>query len=557
MKCGKRIVAKETLAEASRKDAVPESERRQLTVMFCDLVGSTPLSEQLDPEELWEVLRAYQQTCAEVVQRFDGHIAQLLGDALLVYFGWPQAHEDDAQRGVKTGLGMLEAMGTLNARLEKDKGIQLKIRVGIHTGLVVVGEMGGGDHKEQLALGETPNIASRLQGLAEPDTVVLSAATFQLVQGFFTVENLGPQTLKGIPASVQVYRVLGESDAQSRLDVAMTRGLTPLVGREQETGLLLEKWAQVKDGLGQVVLLSGEAGVGKSRLVRVLKNHVSDELYHGWECRSSPYHQNTSLYSITELFHRMLQWHPDDTPDDRLVRLERMLSPYRLSLEETIPLFAPLVSLPISEDQYPPLHLTAQQQRQKTFEALIAILLELAEQQPVLFILEDLHWVDPTTLEFLDLLIDQIQTASIHLLLTYRLEFQPTWNRCSHLTHVRLDRLARGQIERMVTQVAGGKNLPEQLVEQIVEKTDGVPLFVEELTKAVLDSGNLHEVGDHYELTGPLPSLAIPATLQDSLMARLDKLVTAKTIAQCAAVIGRQFSFDLLQAVAKGWSMRN
>lgn len=550
MKCGNRLVAKDTPAEAPREDAVPESERRQLTVMFCDLVGSTPLSEQLDPEELREIVRAYQQTCAEVVQRFDGHIAQLLGDALLVYFGWPQAHEDDAQRGVKTGLGMLEAMAVLNDRLEKDKGIQLEIRVGIHTGLVVVGEMGGGDHKEQLALGEAPNIASRLQGLAEPDTVVLSAATFQLVQGFFTVENLGLRMLKGIPASVQVYRVLRESDAQSRLDVAMTRGLTPLVGREQEIELLLEKWARVKDGLGQVFLLSGEAGVGKSRLVQVLKNHVTVEPYSLLECRSSPYYQNTSLYAITDLFHRMLQSHPDDTPEERLARLERTLSPYRLPLKETVPLFAPLVSLPISEDRYPPLHLTAQQQRQKTFEALIAILLELAEQQPVLFILEDLHWADPTTLDFFDLLIDRIQTASIYILLTYRLDFQPTWDLCSHLTHVRLDRLSRGQIERMVSRVAGGKNLPEQLVQQIVEKTDGVPLFVEELTKAVLGSDNLHEVDDHYELTGTLPSLAIPATLQDSLMARLDKLVTAKTIAQCAAVIGRQFSYDLLQAVS-------
>jgi class 3 adenylate cyclase len=277
-----------------------EAERRQLTVMFCDLVGSTPLSEQLDPEDLREVVRAYQQTCAQVVQRFDGHIAQFLGDGLLVYFGWSQAHEDDAQRAVRAGLGMVDALGTFNTRLERERGLRLAIRVGIHTGLVVVGEMGGGGHQEQLALGDTPNIASRIQGLAAPNTIVMSAAASQLVQGYFTCQALGAHTLKGVAAPMPVYRVLGESGAQSRLEVATSRGLTPFVGREQAVRLLVERWEHAQEGHGQIVLLSGEAGIGKSRLVQVLKDHVATTPHTRWECRSLPYYQHTALYPITE-----------------------------------------------------------------------------------------------------------------------------------------------------------------------------------------------------------------------------------------------------------------
>jgi class 3 adenylate cyclase len=519
--------------------------------MFCDLVGSTPLSEQLDPEDLREVVRAYHQTCAEVVQRFDGHIAQLLGDALLVYFGWPQAHEEDAQRAVRTGLGMLEAMGVLNTRLEREKGIRLAIRVGIHTGLVVVGEMGGGGHQEQLALGETPNIASRLQGLAEPDTIAISEATYRLVQGYFVCDDFGFHTLKGVTEPQQVYGVLQESGAQSRLDIAATRGLTPLVGRESEVTLLLERWNQTKDGQGQFVLLSGEGGIGKSRLVQVLKEHGADEPHIRWECRSAPYYQNTALYPVTDLFHRTLQWRPEDSSDAKLAKLERTLSQYRLPLEESVALFAPLLSLPVPEDRYPPLMLSPQRQRQKTLEAIVAILLELAEQQPVLFILEDLHWTDPTTLEFLDLLIDQIPTAAICTLLTCRPTFQPSWHHRSYLTEVTLNRLSRSQIAQMAEHVSGGKTLPADVLQQIVAKTDGVPLFVEEMTKAVLESGILKEVNGQYEVTGSLSALAIPTTLHDSLMARLDRLVTAKGIAQIGATIGRQFSYELLQAVSE------
>jgi class 3 adenylate cyclase len=359
-----------------------DAERRQLTVMFCDLVDSTKLSSQLDPEDWRDVVRAYQRVCTEVIQRYDGHIAQLLGDGLLVYFGYPQAHEDDPQRAVRTGLGILDAIDDLNTRLKRAKGLQLALRMGIHTGLVVVGAMGGQGRQEQLALGETPNIASRIQGLAEPNTIALSAATYRLVQGYFECQELGEQTLRGIAQPLAVYRVLGESGAQSRLDIISTRGLTPLVGREQEIGLLLERWEQAKAGHGQVVLLSGEAGIGKSRLVQVLKDHVANEPHVRWECRSSEYSQNTALFPLTDLFQRILRIEAHETSDAKLEKLERVLDQHRLPLEETVPLFAPLLSLSLPEDRYPLLNLLSpQRHRQKTLETIVAILLELATFQ--------------------------------------------------------------------------------------------------------------------------------------------------------------------------------
>jgi class 3 adenylate cyclase/predicted ATPase len=532
--------------------APPEAERRQLTVLFCDLVDSTRLASQLDPEDYRAVVRAYQHTCAEVIQRFDGHIAQYLGDGLLVYFGYPQAHEDDAQRAVRTGIGIIEAMGALNTHLEQAKSIQLAVRLGIHTGLVVVGAMGGAGRQEQLALGEVPNVASRIQGLAEPNTVALSAATYHLVQGYFECQGLGEQTLRGVAEPIAVYRVMGESGAQSRLEVAATRGLTPLVGRESEVTLLLERWHQVKDGQGQVVLLSGEGGIGKSRLVQVVKDHVANEPHTRWECRSLPYYQNTALYPFIDFFQRALHWHQDETPEEKLAKLEQQLRQYRLPVAETVPLFAPLLSLTLPEDRYPPLTLSPQRQRQKTLESLVAMLLERAEREPVLFILEDLHWTDPTTLEFLSLLVEQVPTAALYMLLTCRPEFQPAWHHRSFLSEVIVNHLSRQQIEQMATHMAGGKALPADIIQQLVDKTDGVPLYVEEMSKALLESGHLKAVDGHYELTGTLPALAIPATLHDSLMARLDRLLTAKVLAQLGATIGRQFSYALLKAVSQG-----
>jgi class 3 adenylate cyclase len=402
-----------------------DAERRQLTVLFCDLADSTRLAGQLDPEDLRKVVLAYQATCVEVLRRFDGHVAQYLGDGLLVYFGYPQAHEDDAQRAVRAGLGILDAMGTLHISPERDKIIRLAVRIGIHTGPVVVGAMGSGGRHEQLALGETPNLAARLQSLAAPNTVAISATTHRLVQGYFRCDDLGSPSLKGVETPLRVYRVVAESAAQSRLDVAGATGLTPLVGREAEVAFLRERWAQSTDGLGQVVLISGEAGIGKSRLVHVLTERVVDMGAQRVTLRCSPYHTNSALYPVIEHLRRLLHWHQEETPAAQLATLEHALRTVHLPLAETVPLLAALAALPAPE-RYPPLTLSPQRQKQKTQEALVAWLLAETAQQPVLAVWEDLHWADPSTLELLGLLLDQVPTARLLLVLTGRPEFRPS-----------------------------------------------------------------------------------------------------------------------------------
>jgi class 3 adenylate cyclase/predicted ATPase len=529
--------------------ALPEAERRQLTVLFCDLVESTRLAGQLDLEDYREVIRAYQAACADVIQQFDGTIAQYLGDGLLVYFGYPQAHEDDAQRAVRTGLGIVKALDTLRQRLTQEHALRLAVRVGIHTGLVVVGAIGGGARQEQLALGDTPNIAARVQNLAVPDTVVITEATLHLVQGYFTCNALGPHPLRGVSTAIHIHQVLEESGVQSRLDVAVTRGLTPLVGREVEISLLRDGWVQVQNGRGHTIALSGEAGIGKSRLVQVVKDYSADTPHTRMECRCSPYYQHTALYPIIDLVERMLHFQRDEALDSKLEKLEQALTQYRLPLHETMPLMATLLSLPVPEARYAPLPLTPERLRQKTLEALFAMVLELAERRPMLFILEDLHWVDSSTLEFLHLLISQRATAAILTVLTYRPEFQvpQEWRTC--LTPLALQRLSPNDVATMVMQVTDGKPLPPEVLQHVVKNTDGVPLFVEELTKTIVESGLLRETDRHYELTGPLPTLAIPTTLHDALMARLDRLNTVKAVAQLGATLGRTFAYDLLEAV--------
>jgi len=381
--------------------------------------------------------------------------------------------------------------------------------------------------------------------------VAISDATYRLVQGYFAYQDLGAHALRGVPELLRLYQVLSASGATSRLDVAQPRGLTPLVGREQEVGLLVERWEQVKAGHGQVVLLTGEAGIGKSRLVQILKEYITNQPHVRWECRSLSYFENTALFPLTDLFQRLLRFQAEDTPDTKLEKLVSALSQYRLPLEESVQLFAPLLSLPLSEDTYIPLQLSPQRQRQKALETLVAILQKLAEHQPVLFILEDLHWTDPTTLEFLNLLIEQIPTTSILTVLTCRPHFQPSWHHRLYLTEMTLNHLSHTQVEQLVKRMTDGKTLPQEVLTQIIEKTDGVPLFVEEMTKAILELGQLKALDGHYELTGSFSTFAIPATLQDSLMARLDRLMTGKVIAQLGATIGRQFSYALLQAVAQ------
>jgi predicted ATPase len=422
------------------------------------------------------------------------------------------------------------------------------VRVGIHTGVVVVGAMSK-DERAPLALGDAPAIAAQVQGLAAPNTVVISPTTLRLVEGYFDSRALGVHVLEDPAEPLAVYQILQEWTTQSRFEIMATKGLTPLVGREQEVGLLRERWARVKDGLGQVVLVSGEAGIGKSRLVQGLKEYLVGEAHTCIEYRAWSYYQQSAFYPVVEHMQRLLQFRKDDTPEERLRKLEAVLGPYDFALEEVIPLFAALLLLPLA-DRYASLTLTPERQKQKTLEALLIWLLQEAERQPVCLIMEDLHWVDPSTLEWLSLLIDQIPTARVLMLLLFRQDFRPPWAVRSHLTHLALGRLSPQQTEGMIGNVVEGKLLPAEVVQQLVATTDGVPLFVEELTKMVVELGLVKEREGRYELPGPLPSLAIPATLHDSLMARLDRLGSAKQVAQLGAVVGREFAYEVLQAVS-------
>jgi len=527
----------------------PEAERRQLTVMFCDLQGSTALSQQLDPEVLREVIRSYQEVCAGAVGRFEGHIAKYLGDGLLIYFGYPQAHEDDPQRAARAGLAILEDMLGLNTQADKD--LELAVRIGVHTGLVVAGEMGGGDTVEALAIvGETPNIAARLQEAAEPNTLVISDITAYLIQGFFLCEAMGFHDLKGISQPMELFRVVEESGAQTRFDVAAATQLTPLVGREQEVGLLMDRWEQVEEGLGQVVLVSGEAGIGKSRLLQAINDRLAGRPHYRQEYRCSPYHQNSVLHPVIDFLQRWLGFRREDSPEERLAKLERGLADYSVQTTEAVTLLAGILSVPL-DDQYPPLNLSPQGQRQKTMELLVQLVMQAASKQPVLAVFEDLHLADPTTLEFLSLLVEQAPTARVLAMFTFRPEFTPPWGSRSHLTQITLNRLPRRLATDMMAPLTGGKELPDEVVSQIAAKSDGVPLFVEELTRMVIESGLLREVDGRYELSGPLPALAIPSTLQDSLTARLDRLSSVRESVQLAAVLGREFSYELIRAVSQ------
>jgi class 3 adenylate cyclase/predicted ATPase len=520
----------------------PHAERRQLTVMLCDLVGSTALSAQLDPEEMRDVLRLYQDAAAGAVARFEGHVAKFMGDGVLAYFGWPKAHEDEAERAVCAGLELVRIVATLAPPTK----LRLEVRVGVATGLVVVGDLiGEGAAQEEAVVGETPNLAARLQSLAEPGGVVISPVTRQLVGGRFRCADLGAQHLKGFVEPVRAWRVIGEGRAEGRFEARQTGRVTPLVGREHELGLLLDRWQQAKEGEGQIVALCGEAGVGKSRLVRALRERLAGEAYTPVSHFCSPYHQATALYPIVGLLERAAGLSREDPPQRQLDKLEAMVPTASAAV---VALFADLLAIPTG-GRFPALGLSPQRQKERTFAALLDQLAGLAARQPVLALYEDVHWSDPTTLELLDLAVDRVQDLRVLALVTFRPEFRPPWIAAAHVTLLTLNNLSRRQTAAMVEQVTGGKALPPEVLEQIVAKTDGVPLFVEELTKTVLEAGLLRDSGDRYILRGPLPPLAIPTTLYDSLVARLDRLAPVKEVAQIGAVIGREFAHELIAAV--------
>ena len=550
----------ETVPALPRATETPEPEiptaettaaesRRQLTVMFCDLVGSTELSTRLDPEDLQEIIHGVQESCAEVVGSFGGHIAQYLGDGILVYFGYPQAHENDAERAILSGLGIIEALAGLKS--ERDKGIKPSVRIGIATGLVVVGErIGEGAQRETTGIGETPNIAARLQAVAEPNTIVIGAATHEIVKTAFTCEDLGALELKGVAEPMRSWRVTGVTKAEEAVDENTTVDGFELFGRDEEVGLLERRWGQSMDGHGQAVLISGQAGIGKSTLAETLGRRIKKEGFACTTFRFSPYYTNSALYPVIEHIKRLSQWEAGDAPYTYLAKLERMLANYDWDTKEVVPLFAALLSLELPAGRYPPLNLTPQEQKQRTLDVLVAWTLEEAERQPIFQLWDDLHWADPTTLELLGLLMDHAATASILIVLTFRQAFIPPWSTRSHMTPITLSRLEESDIEAIVRQLAGGKALPTEVVQHIVDKSDGVPLYAEELTKAILGSGLLQEETDRYDLTGPLSSVKIPATLQESLSARLDRLPKLREVAQLGAVLGREFDYDMLRAIA-------
>jgi class 3 adenylate cyclase/tetratricopeptide (TPR) repeat protein len=518
------------------------AERRQLTVMFCDLVGSTALSARLDPEDLRDVIGAYHRTVAGVVKSFDGFVARYMGDGVLIYFGYPQAHENDAERAVRAGLGVIDAVGRLNV-----KSVKLEARVGIATGLVVVGDLIEGSIRERDVVGETPNLAARLQALAEPDTVVIAAGTRRLVGDLFEYRDLGAVGLKGFAAPVPAWQVLRPSAVASRFEALRGSMLTPLVGRDEELDLLLRRWARAKAGDGQVVLVSGEPGIGKSRLTAALAERLQAEPHLRLRYFCSPHHQDSALFPFIDQLGRAAGFGHDDPPAARLEKLEALLVRAEPPGED-VAFLVDLMSLPASE-RHPLPNLSPQRKKERTLEALIRQLVGLARRQPMLVVFEDAHWSDPTSRELLDLTVERVYSLPVLLIVTFRPEFQPPWTGQPQVTMLALNRLDRRDRTVLVEQIAGGKALPDEVVAQIVDRTDGVPLFVEELTKSVLESGLLREETDRYVLDRGLPPLAIPTTLQDSLLARLDRLSSVRLVAQIGAAIGRQFPYELLRIV--------
>ena len=538
-------LATESLVKPEAECKAQSAERRQLTILFCDLVGSTALSQRLDPERLRELMQAYQQACRGVIEKYEGHVAQYLGDGLMVYFGWPQAHEDDAARAIRAGLEVSDAVPKLTIA-----STPITVRVGIHTGLVVVGETGQGDASiPRAAVGETPNIAARLQTLADPGSVVVSDRTQALAAGLFDYTDLGPHPLKGVAEPIRLFRVRAARAIESRFEA--TRGelaLSPLVGREEEIALLLRRWQQAKEGEGQVVQVGGEPGVGKSRLAHGVSERLSQERYTVLRHQCSPYHVNSALHPAIEQFERAAGFTREDSIEQKLDKMEAQLAGDELQVAAFAPLFAALLSLPT--ERYPPVNLSPQKQKEKTLEALAGQVEALAQRQPVLIIYEDVQWIDATSQEALDLLVPRLRDLPVLMIVTYRPEYGARWTDQAHVSALGLNRLGRRQSAELVDKVAGGKTLPQEVLDQIVAHADGVPLFVEELTKSMLESRLLREERDRYVLDGPLPALAIPTTLRDSLIARLDRLAPVREVAQIGACIGREFTYELLAAVS-------
>lgn len=530
----------EPIMAMERGEPGRQAERRQLSIMFCDLVGSTELSQRLDPEDLRTVMRQYQGVVAGAVSRYEGHVAKFLGDGVLAYFGWPRAHEDQAERAIHAGLDAVAAVEGLKV----DGDDRLRARVGIATGQVVIGDFV--DETGALA-GETPNLAARLQAMADPGTVVIAPGTRRLIGYAFELCEEVEHRLKGFAEPVRAWRVVGTARPESRFDAAHGTALTGFVGRAQEIALLRDRWERAKRGKGQAVLISGEAGIGKSRIVREFREKLGAEPHTRLHYQCSPHQINSAFNPIIEQLQRAAEFRQDDTAEVKLDKLDRLLAATLDDASEAAPLMAALLSLPTG--RYPPLVMTPQRQKLQSIAALVAQFEAHTRKNPVLVLVEDVHWIDASTLETFDAVVDRAQDLAVLIVMTHRPEFAPRWTGYGHVTHDSLNRLSRGDGRLLAERVAGGMELPQQMIAQVLERTDGVPLFVEELTKTVLEAGFLKQVDDRYLLEGPLPPLAIPATLQGSLMARLDRLAPVKEVVQAAACIGREFRPELLETL--------
>ena len=518
-----------------------EAERRQVTVMFTDLVDSTALSTRMDPEDLREIIDAYQQCVGETAGHFGGYVARYVGDGALVYFGWPQAHEDDAEQAVRAGLELIAAVSALKMR------VPLQIRVGIATGLVVVGHIvAAGESQERGMVGETPNLAARLQGLAQPNMAVIAESTRRLLGDLFELKDLGAKDLKGIVGPVRAWAVLRARSVASRFEALHGTGLTALVGRKEESELLLRSWSRARDGEGQVVLICGEAGIGKSRLTVAFTERLADQPHTRLRYFCSPQHSDSTLFPIVGQTEFAAGFAHDDSPQAKLNKLDEMLRQTWTSPEDAA-LFAEMLSLP-NDGRYPALNLTPQQRRQRTLAALSSQLEALARSQPVLMMFEDVHWIDPTSLEALGRAVDRIPGHRVLLIATFRPDFEPPWTRRPHVTVLVVGRLPQREVDEMIDRVAGNKPLPANIRQDIIERTDGIPLFIEEMTKAILEAGS--ERAAEHVLAAPSQSVAVPASLDASIAARLDRLGEARATAQLAATIGREFPYALLRAVS-------
>jgi class 3 adenylate cyclase len=522
------------------------AERRHMTVMFCDLVGLGSLTAQLDPEDMADLIRAFQGTVADAVARFDGHVARLVGDGAAIYFGYPRAHEDDAERAARAGIALIDAV----AELRRERCAAIEMRIGISTGLVVVGELiGEGEARERGVVGDTANLAARLRSLAEPGTILVSKSTRRLLGKTFELKALGPQTLKGFNSPVPAWLIVGEQENVSRFEASRSGALTPFIGREQEIALLAERWQRAVMGEGQVALLSGEAGIGKSRVLAMLREQIGKQ--HHWVLRyqCSPHHVNDAFYPVIGQLWRGSDFVAGEPAGTRLSKLESMLETTGLGSRECVPYLASLLAIPTGQ-RYPTLDLEPSELKERTIATLIAMTIAAARQVPLLMIIEDAHWIDPTSLDLINRLVEQLRHLPILVVTTFRPEFALPWTGRDNVTELPLNRLDRDLAVIMIDRMTSGKRLPAEVLDQIVAKTDGVPLFMEELTKSVLESGLVREENGAYVLASALTPLAIPSTLHDSLTARLDRLSPIKETAQIGAAIGREFSQALLEAVS-------